>query len=103
MRHKVHLHNQARKYIWAGGRMGRLSTVFRSLFRRRFAVLFRSLAGFLEGAGGVFVGLAGKFMGSQAALTMRSCSGGVGMGGKIVVFGGAIVWALGHRSSPLAG
>lgn len=66
-------------------------------------MFFRGLAGFLKGADGVFVRLAGEFMGGKAALTMRSCGGGVGMGGKVVVFGGAVVWTLGHRSSPLRG
>jgi hypothetical protein len=31
---------------------------------------------------------------------VRSCGGGVGVGGKVVVFGSAVVRALGHWSSP---
>jgi hypothetical protein len=63
---------------------------------RRFAVLLGRLARLLESAGGVFVRLARKLMGSEAALTMGGCGCGVGMRGKVVVFGGSVVWALGH-------
>ena len=65
-------------------------------FRWRFSVLFRGLAGFFEGAGGVFMRLTGKLVGGDAALAMRGCGGGVGVGGKVVVLGGAVVGALGH-------
>jgi len=59
-------------------------------------------AGFFEGAGGVFVGLAGQLMGGEAALAVRGCGGGVGVGSKVVVLGGSVVGALGHLKSPLA-
>ena len=72
-------------------------------FRWRFSVLFRGLAGFFEGAGGVFMRLTGKFVGGDAALAMRGCGGGVGVCGKVVVLGGSVVWALGHLISPQAG
>jgi hypothetical protein len=68
-----------------------------------FAVLIRRFAGLFEGAGGVLVSLAGKLVGGEAALAMRGCGCGVGMGGKVVVLGGSVVWALGHFVSPLTG
>jgi hypothetical protein len=64
-------------------------------------MFFRCFAGFFEGAGGVLVSLAGKFMGGEAALAVRGCGRGVGVGGKVVIFGGSIVWALGHLDSPI--
>jgi hypothetical protein len=59
-------------------------------------MLFRRLPRLLERAGGVFVRLARKLMCRQASFAMRSRGCGVGVGGKIVVFGGSIVNALGH-------
>jgi hypothetical protein len=64
-------------------------------------MLFCGFAGFFEGAGGVFVGLTGKLVGGEAALAMRGCGGGVGMGGKIVELSDSFVRALGHVVSPL--
>jgi hypothetical protein len=62
----------------------------------RFVVLLGRLARLLEGTGGVLVRLARKLMGGEAALAVGGCGRGVGMCGKIVEFGGSVVWALGH-------
>ena len=59
-------------------------------------MLFCGFARFFERAGGVFVCLAREFVGSEASLTMGGCGSGVRVGGKVVVFRSAIVWALGH-------
>jgi len=55
---------------------------------------FGRLLRLLESAGGVFVRLAGKFMGSECALAVRGSRGSVGVGGQVVVFSGSIVNAL---------
>ena len=59
-------------------------------------MFFGGLARFFEGVSGVLVRLAGEFVGSEAALAMRGGGSGVGMCGKVVIFSGSIVWALGH-------
>jgi hypothetical protein len=65
-------------------------------FRWRFTAFFGGLARFLERGGRVFVGLARKLMGSEAPFPVRGRGSCVGVCGKVVVFSGAIVWALGH-------
>jgi hypothetical protein len=64
---------------------------------------FGGFARLLKRANRVFMSLAGKLMGGETALTMGGGGSGVGVCGKVVVFGGTIVWALGHESSPLRG
>ena len=59
-------------------------------------MLLGGFARLFEGTSGVFVRLARKLVGGEASLAMGSCGCGVGVCGKVVVFGGAIVWALGH-------
>jgi len=46
-----------------------------------FAVGFGGFSGFVEGAGGVFVGLAGEFVGGESALAVRGSGSGMGVGG----------------------
>jgi hypothetical protein len=66
-------------------------------------MLFGCLARFIEGAGGVLMGKGGvfvrltrKLVGSQVTRAMRGSSGSMGVGGKVVEFGGSVVNALGH-------
>ena len=65
--------------------------------RLRRAVLFGGLARRLKSVGGVLVRLAGEFVSGKAALAVRGCGCGVGMGGQHVQLCGPIVKALGHR------
>src|SRR5665213_1373971 len=67
----------------------------------RFSVLFGCLARLLECPGGVFVRLARKLVGSQAALAVRSGGGGMRVCSQVVQLGGSVVNALGHGYSPL--
>lgn len=59
--------------------------------------LFRELQDF----GGMLVRLSAEFVsGSMIAFVVSDRGGSVGVGGKVVEFGGSIVRALRHRVSP---
>jgi hypothetical protein len=78
------------------------------LSRKENELLFRDF-GLGGGFFGVFVGFDGVFMsllrelmgGKMVPFAMGCSCGCVSMCGEIVVFGGAVVWALGHLSSPI--
>ena len=57
--------------------------------------------GLAVGVEGVLVRLLGELVGGEViSLAVRGCSGCVGVGCEVVIFGGAIVWALRHLGSP---
>jgi len=67
----------------------------------RFFLRFHGLARRLKGAGGVFVGLTREFVSGEAACLVCSSGSGMGVCGKVVIFGGSFVCALRHGVIPL--